>query len=93
MNNKPQAISSNSDRRKQFFKNIKSAVSQTNFTKEQEVKLKEQTETYQKFSYQPQEKTAEEKLFQFKAVLTTQSAEIHECSETKIIEKLEDILK
>jgi|GEM_PF-6087452 len=93
MNNKPQASSSSSDRRKQFLKNIKLAVSQVNLTQEQERKLKEDTETYQNFTYQPLEKNVEEKLLQFKEILTTQSAEIYECSETKIIEKLEEILK
>ncbi len=92
MNTTPQ-IKTNENRRSKFLSNVKKATDKTSLSKEQKQKLKQQSEAYQGFKYRPEEKTLEEKLAQFKEILTSQSAEIYECSEGQVSEKLEKILK
>lgn len=93
MTNITSQTKTNESRRTKFLNNVKKATDKTSLSKEQKQKLKQQTEAYQGFKYRPEEKTLEDKLAQFKEILTSQSAEIYECSEGQVSEKLEGILK
>lgn len=93
MTNITPQIKPNESRRSKFLKNVKEATKKVTLSKEQKLKLKQQKEAYQEFKYLPEKKTLEDKFAQFKEILTSQSAEIYECYENQINEKLEEILK
>lgn len=86
-------VNAKKERRQQFFKNIKNSLSHVSLTSEEKEKLKSETDAYNNFSYTPQVLSDEEALSKFKDILHSQSAEIYECEEGQLIERIEEILK
>ena len=81
------------NRRSQFFKNIKKAVSQVKLSEEQKQNLSEEEAAYQTFKYQPDALSEEQRLAQFKEILASQNALFYECASEELAEKLEELLK